>query len=49
MHFEDQGELLALVWELDAQESHSFLNGLANGIWMSGLLAVLVYWLWRFA
>jgi hypothetical protein len=35
----------SLIHERDVLESRSFLIGLGNGIWMSALLTLALYWL----
>lgn len=40
MHWREQA-----IRERDVVESRSFLIGLGNGIWMSTLLTVALYWL----
>ena len=40
MHWTDQA-----IRERDETESRSFLIGLGNGIWMSALVTLALYWL----
>jgi hypothetical protein len=39
MHWQEQA-----IRENDVIESRSFLIGLGNGIWMSAVVTLLVYW-----
>jgi hypothetical protein len=45
MHFKSNSHSLVVIRERDAAESRNFLIGLGNGIWMSALLTLGLYWL----
>jgi hypothetical protein len=44
MYFNEKAQLAMAVREYDVVESRCFLIGLGNGIWMSAVLAVALYW-----
>lgn len=45
MYLVDDTSTSAFIRERDSRESRSFLVGLGNGIWMSAVLTLAVYWI----
>lgn len=45
MHFKSKSHSIVRIREHDVLESRNFLIGLGNGIWMSALLTLGLYWL----
>jgi hypothetical protein len=45
MQFQEKAIWSLAIEEHDTVESRSFLIGLGNGIWMSAILALALYWL----
>lgn len=45
MHLVEDTSTSAFIRERDSRESRSFLVGLGNGIWMSAVLTLAVYWI----
>ncbi len=45
MHLVEDTSTSAFIRQRDSRESRSFLIGLGNGIWMSAVLTLAVYWI----